>query len=55
MTVQELRDILNDPILDERLEIGYPDNCIEPTGLEPIERVTEVYNGFNQIIGYAIV
>jgi len=55
MKIKELRELINDPMIDEELEIGYPDNAIEPQGIEPIERITEVYDGFNRIVGYAVV
>jgi hypothetical protein len=55
MTVKQLLEILSDPMIDDSLEIGYPNDGIEPTGVEPIERIEEVYNGFGQIVGYAVV
>jgi hypothetical protein len=55
MKIKDLRAIINDPMIDEELEVGYADNCIEPTGVQPIERLTEVYNGLDQIVGYVVV
>lgn len=55
MKIKDLRLMINDPMIDEELEVGYPNDAIEPTGIEAIERLTEVYNGFGTIVGYAVV
>jgi hypothetical protein len=53
MKVKDLKAILNDPMIDEELDIFHA--VPNEVGVESIEKITEVYNGFNQIVGYTIV
>jgi len=55
MKLKELKELLDDPMLDDELEISIPDNTFDPTGVIPINKITELYNGLDQIIGYVIV